>query len=385
GHEPAAVRLSSGVPFAGQLTFVQPPRTVWPPAQAAGKVRWDMAKFVPLSLVRKLVAHEHISDEQWVVEPSSECLLPLYKSGPAPAPFRLTTRTLAPVDREDRVSRQAHRIGALEFNRDSGFWFLAAFADDAARTSWSDRIRGAVRLLADSGIGGGRSRGWGRSLPPRFENVDTTTFLPSGEGDENDSGWWMLSLFSPAQGENIGWSRGNYSVVWRSGRDAAGLLKPASRMIAEGSVLTGDEPRGTMLNVAVEGAEHRLLRSGLALAVRVASRDQDVWRQFEQTAAETAPAPPEPTTAETEAEALPDPLPSVAEDEVSAAAELDAPTEAPADPDIAEPPAAEVPADSGSDQPTEPEQEAQPQGLLEPGPQVAGLLEPPHSDEEQQS
>ncbi|HYO80874.1 MAG TPA: hypothetical protein VES20_05695, partial [Bryobacteraceae bacterium] len=31
GDGPAAVRLSSGFPFGGQLTFVPPPRTVWPP------------------------------------------------------------------------------------------------------------------------------------------------------------------------------------------------------------------------------------------------------------------------------------------------------------------------------------------------------------------
>jgi len=43
-----------------------------------------------------------------------------------------------------------------------------SFADDAARERWSDPVKAAFRLLADSGFGGERSRGWGRSEAPEF-------------------------------------------------------------------------------------------------------------------------------------------------------------------------------------------------------------------------
>ena len=45
-----AVRFSSCFPFQGDLRFVVPPRSLWPPP-ASPKVRWRGAKFVPLGVV----------------------------------------------------------------------------------------------------------------------------------------------------------------------------------------------------------------------------------------------------------------------------------------------------------------------------------------------
>ena len=49
------VCFSSFFPFAGEVSFVTPPRTVWPPlspAAMSSRVRWRSARFVPLEVVQ---------------------------------------------------------------------------------------------------------------------------------------------------------------------------------------------------------------------------------------------------------------------------------------------------------------------------------------------
>src|SRR5690349_16818188 len=45
----SAIRLTSCYPWTGRLLLVEPPRSLWPVAQA-GKLRWKSARFVPVSL-----------------------------------------------------------------------------------------------------------------------------------------------------------------------------------------------------------------------------------------------------------------------------------------------------------------------------------------------
>src|SRR4051812_3702834 len=54
----SAVRFSSCFPFADEIGFVIPPRTLWPPAamSMASHVRWKSARFIPLGLVDALLA-----------------------------------------------------------------------------------------------------------------------------------------------------------------------------------------------------------------------------------------------------------------------------------------------------------------------------------------
>jgi len=54
-----AVRFSSCFPFLGELAFIVPPRSIWPPlagvSVSAAKVRWKSARFIPLPLVAALL------------------------------------------------------------------------------------------------------------------------------------------------------------------------------------------------------------------------------------------------------------------------------------------------------------------------------------------
>ena len=283
----AAVRFSSLYPFHNEIGFVIPPRTVWPP-QASTKVRWKGARFVPLGVVAPLLGGRALEEDRWDVDAASECLVPVGRSGP----FRIAARSGAAVD---RLSGDVapHAVACLEFLPGAGLWCVISFADEQQRQRWDGPVRGALRLLADSGFGGERSRGWGRAEPPEFiEGSLPQMILPDQPAErtaeepganpapseqpppEAPSAYWLLSLFNPADLDAVDWSRGNYYVLARSGRVESpvrsGDLKKSLNMVGEGSVLVAEHPvRGAATDVAPEGFAHPVYRSGFALAIPV--------------------------------------------------------------------------------------------------------------------
>ncbi len=192
------------------------------------------------------------------VDGASECLLP---AGMA-APFEVSMRSGAAVDRITG-NTEPHRTACLEFAPNAGWWGLI----DIANADWEARVKSALRLLADSGFGGERSRGWGRAGEPEFSDASSLF----GEG--HAGAWWMLSLYSPHTEDAVDWSRGDYATVTRAGwtESAAGpsTRKKHVRMIEEGSVLMAPALRGRAVDVAPEGFPHPAWRAGFALAVPV--------------------------------------------------------------------------------------------------------------------
>ncbi len=252
------VRFSSCFPFHGDTLYVIPPRTLWPPPPSA-KIRWKGARFVPLKVVADLVNGRSISEDAWSVDGPSECLIAQGTQGP----YRVAVRSSAAVDRQG-AGVAPHSSACLEFAPGAGLWTQVSVNDE-----WKDRVIGAIKLLADSGFGGERSRGWGHA---EVSIGDDVQFAPAIEGD---SAWWMLSLFEPGPADSVDWQKGNYAVTTRGGRvDASGDLKKTTRMVAEGSVLVAaSEPRGAATDVAPEHFAHPVYRAGFALAVQIP------WRQ----------------------------------------------------------------------------------------------------------
>jgi CRISPR type III-A-associated RAMP protein Csm4 len=161
-----AVCFSSCFPFLDEIGFVTPPRTIWPPTSPAlmsARVRWKSARFVPLGIVQALLAGQTLKENHWSVDGPSECLVPAGR----PGPFRTGVRFNAAVDRLTGATER-HSTACIEFRPGSGLWTIVSFRDDAARDRWSDPVKAAFRLLADTGFGGERSRGWGRSGTPEF-------------------------------------------------------------------------------------------------------------------------------------------------------------------------------------------------------------------------
>jgi CRISPR type III-A-associated RAMP protein Csm4 len=265
-----AVRLSSCFPFQGDTRYVVPPRSMWPPP-ASSKVRWKAARFIPLTLVESLLKNHPVSEDAWTIDVQSECLIP---SSTSQGPFRIAVRSSAAVDR-DGSGVLPHSSACLEFTPYSGLWMVAAFSSPDARDRWTGPLTAAFRLLADSGFGGERSRGWGRSEMPEIIPGELPGLLVEHSNGQAPSGYWLLSLFHPSTGDQVDWTQGNYALHTRSGRVESasrhGDAKKPSRMVAEGSVLVAaTAPQGEATDVAPDGFPHPVYRSGFALAIPIA-------------------------------------------------------------------------------------------------------------------
>lgn len=211
----------------------------------------------------------------------SECLVP---SDHRRGPFRPTFRSGAAVDRLG-TGLEVHGSACLEFNKGGGVWAVVAFADQEAEAVWSEPVKAALRLLADSGFGGKRTIGWGRAETPEFIHGSLPDLVlpepaprPAAETVEPtpspESVFWMLSLFSPSIADAIEWGRGSYSLLTRAGRVdspvAPGGLKKLTRMVAEGSVIfAGAAPSGRAHDVSPDGFPHPVYRAGFAVAISI--------------------------------------------------------------------------------------------------------------------
>jgi CRISPR type III-A-associated RAMP protein Csm4 len=179
----------------------------------------------------------------------------------SPSPFVVSVRSFAAVDRLSGAA-EPHRAACIEFAPGAGWWGLIEIANEA----WELRVKSAFRLLADSGFGAGKSRGWGRAAEPGFQSAEQ---IFNGEPN-GASAWWLLSLYSPHEQDAVDWSRGDYVAETRGGwvESSAGHgLKKQARFIAEGSVIAAPSLRGRVVDVAPEGFPHPVYRSGFAFAL----------------------------------------------------------------------------------------------------------------------
>lgn len=290
--EGAPVRFSSCFPFAEDTLLIAPPRNLWPPPPSA-RLRWKAARYVPMHVVETLLKEERLRDDDgsWVIDAGSECMLPS-RSGRWRPPFRVAVRHTAAVDRITGVSAEPAASACLEFTPGAGFWCAVVFCNDEARETWAKRIEACFRLLADTGFGGERSRGWGRAAAPEFQygrfpgrlfRLPAAAAEPAtaAEGEEApaaepapapaETAYWLWSLFAPAASDQVDWQRGAYTLIPRGGRThGAGELKKNMRLVCEGSVLfAGSALTGAAANVAPDSAPHPVYRSGFALAVPI--------------------------------------------------------------------------------------------------------------------
>jgi len=264
-----AVRFSSCFPYQGETLLVVPPRNLWPPPPSS-KVRWKGARFVPLSVVESLAAGRSLSEDNWIIDGPSECLLP-FSTPPVPGPFRVSVRSSAGVDR-DGTAVSPHSTACLEFTPGSGLWCVCQFSNSASQEQWTAPLTAAFRLLCDSGFGGKRSQGWGRAEMP--EIADSLGELNFHVEEGASGAYLLLSLFHPAASDTVEWSQGNYTLTTRGGRveiDASwGDHKKQTLMVAEGSVLVASaQPCGAAADVAPDGFPHPVYRAGFALAIPI--------------------------------------------------------------------------------------------------------------------
>jgi len=285
-NQKPAVAFGSLFPFQGDTLYITPPAHLWPPPSSLiispspvflTKVRWSAAHFVPLSLVDSLLTGQSVLADQWIPDSESACLL--RRDRPSSSPFRTVARASAPVDRLRLTAADAETNACVEFEAGSGLWTAARFLDDDAYATWQGPLRSAFRLLADTGFGGGRSRGWGQVQAPEFETGTWPSVILPKVGriaksdahlEQTSRSYWLMSLYSPAAHDSVNWSGGQYELAVRNGRvdGSTGALKKSVRMVVEGCILdAAAEPVGTALDVAPADFAHPVYRSGIALSL----------------------------------------------------------------------------------------------------------------------
>ncbi len=253
-----AVRFSSLFPFSGRTLFVIPPRSIWPPA-ASARVRWKSARFVPVPLVAELLEGKPLQEERWEVDFHTGCVI----ASAAQAPFRVSQRRRAAQDRWTPSALAPHETACVEFPSNAGLWCVAVFRDAEAAARWRQPVEAAFRVLADSGIGGERSHGWGLASAPDFQAGEFPALVMPGWVDGPADDYWMLSMFSPGPEEPVDWTAGNYEAGTRSAVETL-----AVRMVEEGSVIRcAAAPVGRALNTASPQQKNPRWRSGIAVAV----------------------------------------------------------------------------------------------------------------------
>jgi len=269
--EEPAVRLTSAFPFQKGLLYLPPPSGFWPP-QGESRIRWKGAQLLPASVLAGLLRGEMPGEEEWTVDGQSACLVPARQRGAA-GPFRFLRRSHAAVDRLTGGNAEPYYVACTQFAPEAGLWCAAEFSSHTAYAVWAPKLQAAFRLLADAGLGGLRSRGFGRSRTPLFQ-AGTLAELLFGAGSQvtadNPDAWWLLSLFSPAGDDAVHWERGSYDLVTRTGRASDGRLKRSTRMVREGGVLIADRRlRGAALDAAPPNSPHPLWRAGFAVALPI--------------------------------------------------------------------------------------------------------------------
>ena len=156
------------------------------------------------------------------------------------------------IDRKTNSSN-IYYFGEVEYNKNCGMYFLMDFINNG----YKDKIKAAINLLGDEGIGGDRSYGKG------LFRAEYGTFSWS----INSGAFITMSLYLPEEGEIEMVKKGHYEIVRRGGWvysvDEKGTRKKFIRMISEGSTFEGSRNfYGTMVKVA-EGI-HNVYRYGYA-------------------------------------------------------------------------------------------------------------------------
>ncbi|MBI4891805.1 MAG: hypothetical protein HY821_14360 [Acidobacteria bacterium] len=268
-----AVRFTSAFPWQRSYLYVPPPAGLWPPRGASAKVRWKGASLIPSSVVAALLRGETVSEDQWAVDGPSGCLVPA-ASRSATGPFRFVLRSSAAVDRVTGGHVEPHAASCVQFAPASGLWCAAQFSNPTTYAVWAPKLQAAFRLLADSGVGGMRSRGFGRSRSVDFQPGLLNELLLGAAAPASSGAWWLLSLMNPGAHDEVNWSAGHYELTSRTGRvgsrHGAGRQKLTTRMVREGSVLVSPQaPGGRVLDVAPEGCAHPVYRAGYAVSLPI--------------------------------------------------------------------------------------------------------------------
>ncbi len=274
------VFISSAFPFAGPVRFY--PRPYLPPRALPPGVSLKDAEWVSEGILRRMLAGEPLEGGDWIhgravwlTAEEAEALRAAFGRRDLRGE-RFWARGRIPRVALDELTAASSlwHFGRLVFREPgpgpearAGLFFRVRYR----RPEMADRFRAAVRLLGDTGVGGDRTAGHGL-FAPRFEPADPM-------GNPNASAFVTLSPIYPPrdQVERLLGEGARYGWLTRSGWIGGRLPMPyrrrTVRMLAEGSLLTGDPQGlwGAMADITPletpEPLPHRIYRYGFAFPV----------------------------------------------------------------------------------------------------------------------
>ncbi len=276
--------MSSAFPRAGEVLFFPPPLRRRAPLEAEARPKdLKQVQFVSEGVFRKLLGGEALAgmwkttcklhDEKVLLTPEELATLP--------EPVRTGEQPIWKVERRPQVTigraasdSMLYHTGRTAFNEGCGLWFGLRWLDKQAQVA--EQLGTALLELGDAGLGGERSRGFGKCKIEAKGKLD----LPAAAGEDH---WVSLSRYLPKdQAETRALLDGNaaYAIEtvqgWVTSPEKAAERRRAINMLSEGSVLgeVATETPGQMVDVRPDyGGQpqlnHPVWRNGFALAVGI--------------------------------------------------------------------------------------------------------------------
>lgn len=249
---PLPLKISSAYPFVDDKFYLPKPG-LEPPGFDDLETRESYAKtvkgtaFLSFDVFKRWIERQKVDYETVVKENNFlECKI------------EKIVRPRVKLDRVDMSSALYH-IGEVIFEKGhAGLYFAVQCSEETYK-----KLKVIMRILADEGIGGERSSGYGRFKVEFIEDFE----LPEVEGGRRFVG---ISLYYPASKEEFKGAMESYMVVRRGGWTAAGGNNyPIKRivMFSEGSVFK-KMVEGAVADVAPTAAGHPVYRFGKAFLLR---------------------------------------------------------------------------------------------------------------------
>lgn len=230
--------FSSIFPFWKETYYLPVPKNQIPKTKEAKKILFvekkgfeSLLKGESLEEVRKTIKTISKKEKPWVLE-------------------NVPRISLSRLSNHPMEDGGLFHFGEVSYREDAGLFFLLHYND----AEWQKKVEATLRLLADEGIGGGRSVGKGAMRPPEFREIDL-------EIPEKADATLTLSLYFPSSQEREGLSEGFYELIERKGYIYSpygqSLRRRAVRMFSEGSVFPSyPKRRGGLVDVTPKIFKH---------------------------------------------------------------------------------------------------------------------------------
>lgn len=266
--------LSSSFPWVGE-TFLLPRPRVVPAGGPSRRARW-----VSEAVLRRLLRGEAPDDSPEPLDLGAEStawLLPEERRALEPRrPYwAIGTVPRVTVDRFTQASA-VYRAGRTVYGPEAGLHVLVLWRD----RGWEPAFERALTYLADAGLGGERSAGYGQFRVERRETI--TIEEPVGA-----THCLTLGLYHPTESE-VGAGAldppAAYDLEVRRGwtTDPGAVWRKAVRMLAEGAVVQQTSPLiGDLVDVTPDGMPRwRIARCGVAPTLRLPADHQGGRRGY---------------------------------------------------------------------------------------------------------